>query len=638
MLTVVIPAWNRQSTLQRTLDSVAAQTLRPLQVVLVDNASTDATHAIMQQWSEAANAPDFKVTVVDEPRRGASDARNRGLECVTTPYVMFFDSDDEMLPNHCAEMLQTAIDRPDAEIVGRPARLSLLDGRVKEGRFTTVHPMFNHLFHGILSTQRYIVRTNFVRKVGAWNTDLTAWVDWELGLRLLLGNPTIAIAKGKPSVIVHSQPDSITGTGFSKNPAKWEKALESMRREILKAGRADLLPWIETRSIILAAKYRIEGNAEDADRLFTQTIKRSRTPLRLKTIYRQHLLMKRGSSQLARVLFPFTPKARKTATSTTSSANDTSVTDSGSLSIIIPAWNREKTLQRTLDSIATQSYRPLTVILVDNKSSDNTLNIMSEWKTATESENFKIHILSESRRGASRARNRGLDAVDTDYVLFFDSDDEMLPNHCADLMNAAMNNRKAQIIGRKVKILMMNGTTRTGICSCGSPLFNHIFHSSLSTVRYMATTDLIRKVGKWNDKSAAWEDWELGVRLLLEKPVMAVADGKPTVIVHAQPQSITGTCFSHSPAKWEDTLAIIREDFTSAGRSDLMPWLDTRYMILAAKYYREGAYSESRRLRNHTLSLTRHPGRMRLLYLQHRIMGRGTAVAARMLFPFTPRD
>ena len=638
MLTVVIPAWNRQSTLGRTLNSVASQTLRPMKVVLVDNASHDATRAIMERWRDSVSAPDFKVTIVDEPRRGASDARNRGLACVDTPYVMFFDSDDEMLPTHCAEMLQTAIDRPDADIIGRPVRLSLLDGSVRQGRFTTGHPMLNHLFHGILSTQRYIVRTDLVRRVGGWNTELTAWVDWELGLRLLLSDPTIAIARGKPSVIVHSQPDSITGTGFSKNPAKWEKALESMRYEILKADRADLLPWIETRSIILAAKYHIEGNMEDARRLFNHTIKESRSPLRLRAIYRQHLLMRRGSAQFARILFPFTNSSKKTAAHLTTTGNSNVYPESKSLSIIVPAWNREKTLQRTLDSIAAQNYRPLTVILVDNRSSDDTYGIMSSWKTATETEDFRIHILSEPRRGASRARNRGLDAVDTDYALFFDSDDEMLPNHCSDLMNTAMKHRHAQIIGRKVKILMMNGTTRTGIYSCKSTLFRHIFHSSLSTVRYMVSTDLIRKVGKWNERSAAWEDWELGVRLLLAKPAMAVADGEPSVIVHSQPQSITGTCFSHSPAKWEDTLALIREDFTSSGRQDLMPWLDTRYMILAAKYHQEGAYSESRRLRNHTLSLTRHPKRMRLIYLQHRIAGRGTALFARMLFPRTPLD
>lgn len=308
MLTVVIPAWNRQSTLQRTLDSVAAQTLRPLQVVLVDNASTDATHSIMQQWRDAVDAPDFKVTIVDEPQRGASDARNRGLECVTTPYVMFFDSDDEMLPNHCGDMLQTAIDRPDAEIIGRPALLSLLDGRLKEGRFTSSHPLFNHLFHGILSTQRYIVRTDFVRKVGAWDLKSLSWDDWELGVRLLLEKPVMAVADGKPTVIVHSQPQSITGTCFSHSPAKWEDTLAIIRRDLTSADRSDLMPWLDTRYMILAAKYHREGAYTESRRLRNHTLSLTRHPRRMRLLYLQHRIMGRGTSVAARMLFPFTPK------------------------------------------------------------------------------------------------------------------------------------------------------------------------------------------------------------------------------------------------------------------------------------------------------------------------------------------
>lgn len=308
MLTVVIPAWNRRSTLQRTLDSVAAQTLRPLQVVLVDNASTDTTHTIMEQWREAVNAPDFKVSVVDEPRRGASDARNRGLACVDTPYVMFFDSDDEMLPTHCAEMLQAALDNPEADITGRPVTLSLLDGSVRQGRFTTSHPMFNHLFHGILSTQRYIARTDFIRRAGAWNIKSLSWDDWELGVRLLLAKPTIATAEGRPTVIVHSQPQSITGTCFSHSPAKWEDTLSIIRDNIISAGRSDLLPWVDSRYMILAAKYHREGAYSESRRLRRHALQLTSSPIRMRLIFLQHRLTGRGTAIFARLLFPLTPR------------------------------------------------------------------------------------------------------------------------------------------------------------------------------------------------------------------------------------------------------------------------------------------------------------------------------------------
>ncbi len=307
MLTIVIPAWNRESTLQRTLDSVAAQTLRPLRVVLVDNASRDATLSIMELWRDMHASPDLDITVTSEPRRGASDARNRGLAHVTTPYVMFFDSDDEMLPSHCADMLRTAQAHPDAEIIGRRVTLSLLNGQIRTGSYTTRHAMFNHLFHGILSTQRYIARTDLVRRVGEWHLRSLSWVDWELGVRLLLTRPVMVTAEGEPTVIVHSQPNSITGTCFSHSPTKWEDTLSIIRDDLVGEGRNDLLPWLDTRCMILAAKYHREGAYSEARRLYRQTLSQTSTPMRMRLLYLQHKLTGRGTAMMARMLFPRTP-------------------------------------------------------------------------------------------------------------------------------------------------------------------------------------------------------------------------------------------------------------------------------------------------------------------------------------------
>ena len=54
-LTVVVPVYNRAKLVSRTLDSIAAQTLRPLDVILVDNASTDASKAVMHKWMAEHN-------------------------------------------------------------------------------------------------------------------------------------------------------------------------------------------------------------------------------------------------------------------------------------------------------------------------------------------------------------------------------------------------------------------------------------------------------------------------------------------------------------------------------------------------------------------------------------------------------
>ena len=88
-ITIIIPVYNRAGIVGPTLDAVAAQTWRPLNVILVDNASTDNTLQVLNQWKKSVERPDFKVEVIEERTPGASAARNAGLRRATTRWTMF---------------------------------------------------------------------------------------------------------------------------------------------------------------------------------------------------------------------------------------------------------------------------------------------------------------------------------------------------------------------------------------------------------------------------------------------------------------------------------------------------------------------------------------------------------------------
>ena len=65
-------------------------------------------------------------------------------------------------------------------------------------------------------------------------------------------------------------------------------------------------------------------------------------------------------------------------------------------SIVIPVYNRAAIVANTLDSIAKQTYRPIHLILVDNNSSDNSLEILNQWKNANETDDFTVTVATES--------------------------------------------------------------------------------------------------------------------------------------------------------------------------------------------------------------------------------------------------
>ena len=82
-----------------------------------------------------------------------------------------------------------------------------------------------------------------------------------------------------------------------------------------------------------------------------------------------------------------------------------------SFSIVIPIYNRAGIVCQTLDSIKAQTYRPIHLILVDNNSSDNGLDVAQKWKNENESSDFKITIATQTIPGAAAARNKGVFAV-----------------------------------------------------------------------------------------------------------------------------------------------------------------------------------------------------------------------------------
>ena len=250
-ITVIVPVYNRAELMIRTLDSIAAQSLRPFELIVVDNNSTDNTLEVLHEWKEQNESADFVVTIKQEPRAGACCARNKGLEAVKTPYVMFFDSDDTMIPTHIESALQALQADKSLDIVGWDVTVNLLDGKAVKKRFSVNDVLYNHIFHSSFATLRYAARTDLIRAVGCWNEAIAGWNDYELGVRIALKNPRMLKLTEGVGVNVYSQATSITGTNFSSTPGKWEAALDSCEASLRRAGKADFVKWIEDRKSVV---------------------------------------------------------------------------------------------------------------------------------------------------------------------------------------------------------------------------------------------------------------------------------------------------------------------------------------------------------------------------------------------------
>lgn len=89
------------------------------------------------------------------------------------------------------------------------------------------------------------------------------------------------------------------------------------------------------------------------------------------------------------------------------------------ISIIVPMYNREKTISKCLDSILNQTYSNFELIIIDDGSTDNSFTICEQYVK----DDDRIKLIHQENQGVSSARNKGLDISEGEYIAFIDSDD-----------------------------------------------------------------------------------------------------------------------------------------------------------------------------------------------------------------------
>ena len=182
---VVIPAFNSEKTIRRALASVASQTLRPQQVIVVDDASTDNTATLAEGFAGT------NVEVVRLPYRiGASGARNVGIRHATADLVAFLDSDDEWLPAKLERQVEVLLAKPQYSFVScrtdliSPGGDNLGDTFGEHTVTVGEHAWKALLENNYVTTPSFMVWRRYLEELGGFNSALKIAEDQDMWIRL----------------------------------------------------------------------------------------------------------------------------------------------------------------------------------------------------------------------------------------------------------------------------------------------------------------------------------------------------------------------------------------------------------------------------------------------------------------------
>lgn len=185
-VSVIIAAYNAEASLPRALASVAAQTLPPTEVVVVDDGSADGTFAAAEACRESLRP--CELVLVRQENKGAGAARNRALALATAKYVAFLDADDEWLPEKLSRSL--AVLREGAFDLVAHDYLTDVDGAevhvdCHQHFMNATDPYAELYVRGYIPSISVVARRDDVLRAGGFDESLRNAQDFELWLALL---------------------------------------------------------------------------------------------------------------------------------------------------------------------------------------------------------------------------------------------------------------------------------------------------------------------------------------------------------------------------------------------------------------------------------------------------------------------
>ena len=117
-VSVVVPAYNRADLIVGAMESVFMQTCRPLELIIVDDGSTDDTRKRILEWAALHNKKTyFEVQYMYQENQGANAARNLGIQHAKGKLIAFIDSDDRWLPDKLEKQVPLFFNAPQVGAV-----------------------------------------------------------------------------------------------------------------------------------------------------------------------------------------------------------------------------------------------------------------------------------------------------------------------------------------------------------------------------------------------------------------------------------------------------------------------------------------------------------------------------------------
>ena len=437
-ISVIIPVYNAENFLNDSINSVLNQTFKNIELICVNDGSTDNSLQILNNFSKI----DHRIKVIDKENGGCGSARNKSLDNANGDYIYFFDPDDYILPNAFEELYYNALKNKSDLVIFKIARFrdgEPIDYSVPGFNFDEVFPnenfdnfTFNYknIKHYVLNSSfapwSKLYKKSFLDKYDDFRFDLNvAFDDVPFHVKSLLRASKISFV---PEFFYHyrlSNPNSVNNTKSNQiDIFRICDIVETFLREF------DYFDEFKNEFIVFKLgqilNYIISSNFEDYYILAKQEFSKMNLlgfniPKHLLDDYQ--LVLTSNSYNEFRVKKGFPP------------LNDNGNENIPKVSVIVPVYNTEEYVSECLESLINQTLTDIEIICVNDGSTDNSLEVLQDYAQ----KDSRVIVFSKENGGAGSARNLGLKNAKGEFINFIDSDDWLDLKTFEELYNKSKN-------------------------------------------------------------------------------------------------------------------------------------------------------------------------------------------------------
>ena len=417
-VSVIIPVYNVEQYLRECLDSVVNQTLKEIEIICVDDGSTDSSLEILKEYAKKDN----RITVMKQENLHAGVARNAGLAVARGEYVHFLDSDD-WVDSHTYKELYDIIKEKKVNIIKfKSYSFDNQTQKIVKNSYTDMDLIkksreisFDNDFELAIDISDAPWSGMYKRDFLGDNIKFDSLIcanDASFYFRCLVKDRKLFFIDKKFVYYRVNNQNSLVGIralNFDCQIKLFYIIKEIVRNECKKY--IDKLEDRFSNAIFWRFKSYISDdnlNPKVKDNIKNLTLSFFRENCHLKYAFDLNDFLSKNSDC--------------------------------KISVIIPVYNVEKYLPKCLDSVINQTLKEIEIICVDDGSTDNSINVLEKYSKIDE----RIKILRQTNKKAGAARNLGIHNAIGKYIFFMDSDD-WIDNNCLEKLYIKISEEKSDI-------------------------------------------------------------------------------------------------------------------------------------------------------------------------------------------------